>query len=70
MLEAVSQVVVELGDGAVQAVQHDGWQQQQRSSGGGDGEEQEKQCSRADGHVSPARSSPSQRAHHNKKRTL
>ena len=32
-------VVVELGHGAVQAVQRDGWQQQQRGSGGGGGEE-------------------------------
>ena len=35
MLEAVWQGVVELGHGAVQAVQRDGWQQQQRGSGGG-----------------------------------
>ena len=50
VLEAVWQVVVEIGHGAVQAVQHDGrQQQQQRGSGGGDGEEQEKQCFRADG---------------------
>ena len=48
MLEAVWQGVVELGHGAVQAVQRDGWQQQQRRSGGGGGEEQEKQRSRAD----------------------
>ena len=48
MLEAVWQGVVELGHGAVQAVQRDGWQQQQRGSGGGGGEEQEKQRSRAD----------------------
>lgn len=72
MLEAVWQGVVELGHGAVQAVQHGGWQQQQRGSGGGGGEEQEKLRSRADagrtaieGEVSiaPARSSPPQRAH-------
>ena len=49
MLEAVWQGVVELGHGAVQAVQHGGWQQQQqRGSGGGGGEEQEKLRSRAD----------------------
>ena len=48
MLEAVWQGVVELGHGAVQAVQRDGWQQQQRGSGGGGGEEQEKLRSRAD----------------------
>ena len=48
MLEAVWQGVVELGHGAVQAVQRDGWQQQQRRSGGGGGEEQEMQRSRAD----------------------
>ena len=42
------QGVVELGHGAVQAVQRDGWQQQQRRSGGGGGEEQEKLRSRAD----------------------
>ena len=49
VLEAVWQGVVELGHGAVQAVQRDGWQQQQqRGSGGGGGEEQEKQRSRAD----------------------
>ena len=42
MQEAVWQGVVELGHGAVQAVQRDGWQQQQRGSGGGGGEEQEK----------------------------
>ena len=48
MLEAVWQGVVELGHGAVQAVQRDGWQQQQRCSGGGGGEEQEKLRSRAD----------------------
>ena len=48
MLEAVWQGVVELGHGAVQAVQRDGWQQQQRRSGGGGGEEQEKLHSRAD----------------------
>ena len=42
MLEAVWQGVVELGHGAVQAVQRDGWQQQQRRSGGGGSEEQEK----------------------------
>ena len=48
MLEAVWQGVVELGHGAVQAVQRDGWQQQQRRSGGGGGEEQEKLRSRAD----------------------
>ena len=49
MLEAVWQGVVELGHGAVQAVQRDGWQrQQQRGSGVGGGEEQEKQRSRAD----------------------
>ena len=77
MLEAVWQGVVELGHGAVQAVQRDGWQQQQRRSGGGGGEEQEMQRSRADagrtairGELSsPARSSPPQRAHA-KKRTL
>ena len=46
--EAVWQGVVELGHGAVQAVQRDGWQQQQRGSGRGGGEEQEKQRSRAD----------------------
>ena len=72
MLEAVWQGVVELGHGAVQAVQRDGWQQQQRGSGGGGGEEQEMQRSRADaGRTSvqgeltsaPARSSPPQRAH-------
>ena len=71
MLEAVWQGVVELGHGAVQAVQHGGWQQQQRGSGGGGGEEQEKQHSRADagrtaieGELSSrARSSPPQRAH-------
>ena len=70
MQEAVWQGVVELGHGAVQAVQRDGWQQQQRGSGRGGGEEQEKQRSRADAgrkaiEVSsrPARSSPSQRAH-------
>ena len=50
VLEAVWQVVVEIGHGAVQAVPHAGrQQQQQRGSGGGDGEEQEKQCFRADG---------------------
>ena len=48
MLEALWQGVVELGHGAVQAVQRDGWQQQQRRSGGGGGEEQEKLRSRAD----------------------
>ena len=48
MQEAVWQGVVELGHGAVQAVQRDGWQQQQRGSGGGGGEEQEMQRSRAD----------------------
>ena len=48
MQEAVWQGVVELGHGAVQAVQRDGWQQQQRGSGRGGGEEQEKQRSRAD----------------------
>ena len=48
VLEAVWQGVVELGHGAVQAVQRDGWQQQQRRSGGGGGEEQEKLRSRAD----------------------
>jgi len=48
VLEAVWQGVVELGHGAVQAVQRDGWQQQQRRSGGGGGEEQEMQRSRAD----------------------
>ena len=48
MQEAVWQGAVELGHGAVQAVQRDGWQQQQRGSGGGGGEEQEKQRSRAD----------------------
>ena len=48
MLEAVWQGVIELGHGAVQAVQRDGWQQQQRRSGGGGGEEQEKLRSRAD----------------------
>ena len=48
MLEAVWQGVVELGHGAVQAVQHGGWQQQQRGSAGGGGEEQEKLRSRAD----------------------
>ena len=48
MQEAVWQGVVELGHGAVQAVQRDGWQQQQRRSGGGGGEEQEKLRSRAD----------------------
>ena len=77
MLEAVWQGVIELGHGAVQAVQRDGWQQQQRRSGGGGGEEQEKLRSRADagrtaieGELSsPARSSPPQRAH-SKKRTL
>ena len=47
-MEAVWQGVVELGHGAVQAVQHGGWQQQQHGSGGGGGEEQEKQRSRAD----------------------
>ena len=71
MLEAVWQGVVELGHGAVQAVQRDGWQQQQRRSGGGGGEEQEKLRSRADAGrtavegelvVSRPRSSPSQRA--------
>ena len=70
MLEAVWQGVVELGHGAVQAVQRDGWQQQQRRSGGGGGEEQEKLRSRADagrtaigGQLSSrARSSPPQRA--------
>ena len=41
--EAVWQGVVELGHGAVQAVQRDGWQQQQGGSGGGGGEEQEMQ---------------------------
>ena len=46
--EAVWQGVVELGHGAVQAVQRDGWQQQQRGSGRGGGEEQEKQRLRAD----------------------
>ena len=48
MLETVWQGAVELGHGAVQAVQRDGWQQQQRRSGGGGGEEQEKLRSRAD----------------------
>ena len=48
MLEAVWQGVIELGHGAVQAVQRDGWQQQQRRSGGGGSEEQEKLRSRAD----------------------
>ena len=71
MLEAVWQGVVELGHGAVQAVQRDGWQQQQRRSGGGGGEEQEKLRSRADAgrtaiegelSIAPARSSPPQRA--------
>ena len=42
VLEAVWQGVIELGHGAVQAVQRDGWQQQQRRSGGGGSEEQEK----------------------------
>ena len=64
------QGVVELGHGAVQAVQRDGWQQQRRSGGGG-GEEQEKLRSRADagrtaieGELSAgdARSSPARRA--------
>ena len=70
MLEAVWQGVVELGHGAVQAVQRDGWQQQQRRSGGGGGEEQEKLRSRADagrtdiegGFSRAARVSPPQRA--------
>ena len=70
MLEAVWQGVIELGHGAVQAVQRDGWQQQQRRSGGGGGEEQEKLRSRADagrtaieGELRRARrSSPPQRA--------
>ena len=70
MQEAAWQGVVELGHGAVQAVQRDGWQQQQRGSGGGGGEEQEMQRSRADAGrtasevelLLPARSSPSQRA--------
>ena len=70
MQEAAWQGVVELGHGAVQAVQRDGWQQQQRGSGRGGGEEQEKQRPRADAGrkaieaelSSPARSSPSQRA--------
>ena len=70
MQEAAWQGVVELGHGAVQAVQRDGWQQQQRGSGRGGGEEQEMQRSRADAgrkaiegqRSSPARSSPSQRA--------
>ena len=48
MLEAVWQGVVELGHGAVQAVQRDGWQRQQRGSGGGGGEQQEKQRARTD----------------------
>ena len=48
MQEAVWQGVVELGHGAVQAVQHDGWLQQQRGSGGCGGDEQEKLRSRAD----------------------
>ena len=71
MQEAAWQGVVELGHGAVQAVQRDGWQQQQRGSGRGGGEEQEKQRPRADAGRKaieaelslPARSSPSQRAH-------
>ena len=69
MQEAVWQGVVELGHGAVQAVQRDGWQQQQRGSGRGGGEEQEKQRLRADAGRKAievqlsARSSPSQRAH-------
>ena len=71
MLEAVWQGVVELGHGAVQAVQRDGWQQQQRRSGGGGGEEQEKLRSRADAGrtaiegelwIGAARSSPARRA--------
>ena len=77
MLEAVWQGVVELGHGAVQAVQRDGWQQQQRRSGGGGSEEQEKLRSRADagrtaiaGELPPA---PARSLHHSarpvKKRT-
>ena len=71
MLEAVWQGIVELGHGAVQAVQHGGWQQQQRGSGGGGGEEQEKLRSRADAGRTAiegelgrraARSSPARRA--------
>jgi hypothetical protein len=65
VLEAVWQGVVELGHGAVQAVQRDGWQQQQRGSGGGGGEEQEKQRSGATRDGRPlkcARTSPPQRA--------
>ena len=70
VLEAVWQGVVELGHGAVQAVQRDGWQQQRRSGGGG-GEEQEKLRSRADAGRTAiegelcrraARSSPARRA--------
>ena len=58
MLEAVWQGVVELGHGAVQAVQRDGWQQQQqRGSGVGGGEEQEKQRSRADADGRPSKAS-------------
>ena len=45
---------VELGHGAVQAVQHGGWQQQQRGSGGGGGEEQEKLRSGADAGRTPS----------------
>ena len=72
MQEAAWQGVVELGHGAVQAVQRDGWHEQhQRGSGRGGGEEQEKQRPRADSGRKaievqlslPARSSPSQRAH-------
>ena len=68
MLEAVWQGVVELGHGAVQAVQRDGWQQQQRGSGGGGGEEQEKLPPEQtrDGRPSKAssRSRPSEVLHH------
>ena len=78
MLEAVWQGVVELGHGAVQAVQRDGWQQQQRRSARGGSEEQEKLRSRADagraameGELPPA---PARSLHHSarpvKKRTL
>ena len=77
MLEAVWQGVVELGHGAVQAVQHGGWQQQQRGSGGGGGEEQEKLRSRADagrtaieGELSSRPPEVLHHSAHSKKRTL
>jgi hypothetical protein len=62
--EAAWQGVVELGHGAVQAVQRDGWQQQQRGSGRGGGEEQEKQRPRADAGRKAIERRPPEVLHH------